>query len=590
MTQPTFSIFDALSAWGKTLPTWQHFLLSKLVEEVELSDAVLDEVFSEYLIDQNLAGPDAVRVAWDLALPQFQPGASAVVSTLTTMTGVSGVNALVAGETLSFGPKLTVIYGPNGAGKSGYARVLKSACFTRSKDVGILGDVKLGKSKQPKSTAKFSFDDGSVVDFVHQEPCQRMRDGFAVFDSTCVRVHLDDRNAFQVMPYLFDVFPRMVAAFTGLQTKLRDQITQRTPAADKYTIQNSTSEVATALSALTAKTDLARLQELAVYGEAEAARLSAIEQQLVELRTSDPKEIVKRNEQRIADLKAVHTSIGALTQAIQPVLVQGIAAAASRITALVEQGAALSAARFGGEPVQPVGTRAWMDLLAAAIAYGEEAYPGAPFPPQTDGARCVLCQQTLDAASADRLTKFYQTATSDVEAQLAATRRTLKSHNVALGKVGLSFFGEESAARRTVQELDAVLAAEIVGHIEGFRSVVGVLSDAVAKETDPALSLLAYDAVSDRVSALVDRLAQDNGKLQQSDPQVLIDALLLELQLLKDRQWLAGHYIAVAGAVEDLKWEVKANACLRRLPTIQRDVTGKQKALAKELVAQGFVA
>ncbi|MBU2408787.1 MAG: AAA family ATPase, partial [Gammaproteobacteria bacterium] len=485
---------------------------------------------------------------------------------------------------------LTVIYGPNGAGKSGYARVLKSACFTRSKDVGILGDVKLVKSRQLRPTAKFSFDDGSAVDFVHQEPCQRMRDGFAVFDSTCVRVHLDSRNAFQVMPYLFDVFPRMVAVFTELQTKLRNQITLRTPAADKYAIQNSTSEVATALSALTAQTDLTRLQELAVYGEAEAVRLSAIEQQLSELRTTDPKEIVKRNEQRISDLKAVHASIGALAQAIQPSLVQGIAEAVLRTTTLVEQGAALSSARFGVEPVQPVGTRAWLDLLAAAITYGEEAYPGAPFPPQTDGARCVLCQQTLDATSADRLTKFYETATSGVEAQLAATRGTLKSHSVSLGKIGLSFFGEESAVRRTVQELDAALAAEIVGHVEGFRIVVGVLLDAVATETDPSLSLLAYDAVLDRVSALEDRLDQDNGMLRQSDPQALIDALLLELQLLKDRQWLAGQYVALAETVEDLKWVVKANACLRSLPTIQRDVTSKQKALAKELIAQGFIA
>jgi energy-coupling factor transporter ATP-binding protein EcfA2 len=590
MTQPTFNIFDALTAWGKTLPTWQHFLLSKLVEEVELPDAVLDEVFSEYLIDQKLAGPDAARVAWDLGLPQFQPGAPAAVSALTTMTGVSGVNALAAGETLSFGPKLTVIYGPNGAGKSGYARVLKSACFTRSRDIGILGDVKLAKSKQLKPTAKFSFDDGSAVDFVHQEPCQRMRDGFAVFDSTCVRVHLDGRNAFQVMPYLFDVFPRMVAVFADLQAKLRDQITQRTPAADKYAIQNSTSEVATALSALTAQTDLMRLKELAVYGEAEAARLSAIEQQLIELRTTDPKEIVMRNEQRIADLRTVHASIGVLPQAIQQSLVKGIADSATRIAALVQQSAALSSARFGGEPVQPVGTRAWLDLLAAAIAYGEEAYPGASFPPQVDDARCVLCHQTLDATSADRLSKFYQTATSDVEAQLATTRRALKTHSVGLAKVGLSFFGEESAARRTVQELDAALAAEIVGHIEGFRTGVGVLSDAVATETDPALSLLGYDAVSDRVSALADRLDQVNGNLRQNDPQVFIDALLLELQLLKDRQWLAGQYIAVAEAVEDLKWVVKANACLRSLPTIQRDVTSKQKALAKELVAQGFIA
>jgi predicted kinase len=589
MTQLTFNIFDALSAWGKTLPTWQHFLLCKLVEEVELSDTVLDEVFSEYLIDQNLAGPEAVRVVWDMALPQFQPGAPAAVSALTKMSDVSGVNALATRETLSFGPKLTVIYGPNGAGKSGYARVLKSACFTRSKDVGILGDVRLAKSEQPKPTAKFSFADGSAVDFVHQEPCQRMRDGFAVFDSTCVRVHLDGRNAFQVMPYLFDVFPRTVAVFTDLQTKLRDEMTRRTPAADKYAIQNSTSEVATIVSALTAQTDLTRLKELAVYGEAEATRLSAIEQQLVELRTTDPKAIVKKNEQRIADLTAVHASIGTLPQAIQPALVQGIADTASQIAALVEQGAALSAARFGGEPVQPVGTRAWLDLLAAAIAYGEEAYPGASFPPQTGGARCVLCQQTLDAASADRLSKFYQTATSDVEAQLAAARRTLKSHSVTLGKIGLPFFGEESAARRTVQELDAALAVEIVRHLEGFRTVVGVLSDAVATETAPVLSLLEYDAVSDRVSALIHRLDQDNGKLRQSDPQVLIDALLLEQQLLKDRQWLAAQYRGVVKAVEELKWVAKANACLRSLPSIQREVTSKQKALAKELVAQGFI-
>lgn len=590
MTQPMFNIFDALSSWGKKLPTWQHFLLSKLVEEVDLSDAVLDEIFLEYLIDQKLAGPGAVRAVWGMALPQFLQGAPAAVSALTTMTGVSGVNALAAGETLSFGPKLTVIYGPNGAGKSGYARVLKSACFTRSKDIEILGDVKLAKSKQSKPTAKFSFDDGSAVDFVHQEPCQRMRDGFAVFDSTCVRVHLDGRNAFQVMPYLFDVFPRMVAVFTDLQTKLRDQIARRTPAADKYAIQNSTSEVATALSALTAKTDLTRLKELAVYGEAEAARLSAIEQQLVELRTTDPKEIVKRNEQRISDLKAVHASIGALPQAIQPSLVQGIADAALRIAALVEQSAALSAARFGGEPVQPVGTRAWLDLLTAAIAYGKEAYPGASFPPEKDGARCVLCQQTLDADSADRLSKFYLTATSDVEAQLAAARRTLKSHSVVLGKIGLSFFGEESAARRTVQDLDAALAAEILWHVEGYRKVVGVLSDAVATETAPVLSLLPYDAVSDRVSVLVDRLEEDNGKLRQSDPQVLIDALLLEQQLLKDRQSLVGQYGEVVKAVEDLQWVANANACLRSLPTIQREVTSKQKALAKELVAQGFIA
>jgi AAA domain len=95
--------------------------------------------------------------------------------------------------------------------------------------------------------------------------------------------------------------------------------------------------------------------------------------------------------------------------------------------------------------------------------------------------------------------------------------------------------------------------------------------------------------LDERLSALTDRLDQDNRKLRQRDPQILIDALLLEQQLLKDRQLLAGQYGAVAEAVEALKWVSKAEASLRSLPTIQRDVTSKQKALAKELVAQGFI-
>lgn len=590
MAQPAFNIFDALSAWGKTLPGWQHFLLSRLVVADELPDEALDAVFAEYLIDQHLAGPDAVRVAWDMALPQFQGDAPTVVSTLTSMASVSGVNALAAGETLSFGPKLTVVYGPNGAGKSGYARVLKSACFTRSKDTGILGDVKLAKNKQLKPTATFSFDDGTSIAFVHQEPCQRLRDGFAVFDSTCVRVHLDDRNAFQVMPYLFDVFPRMVAAFGKLQSKLRDEITRRTPAADKFAIQDSTSEVATLLVTLTSQTNLVRLKELAVFGDAEAARLLAIEQQLVELRTTDPKEVIKKNEQRIVDLTAVKASIVALAAGIKPVVVTNVAKAAEQIRSLVEKGAALSAAQFGGEPVQPVGTRAWRDLLSAAIAFSKEAYPDDAFPAKAEEARCVLCHQVLDEASAGRLTRFYQMATSDTETELAGTRQTLTGYGGALGKVALTtFFAKESAARRTLQELDTALEADIAAHVEGYRLVVEVLTQAVANESDPGLSLLEYDSVTERVSALVERLQQDNEKLRLDDPNALIQALLLEQQLLNDRKRLTDQYEDVATAVEDLKWVAKANQCIRGFPATQRDVTSKQKALATELVARGFI-
>lgn len=590
MSESAFSILDALSTWGKTLPSWQHFLLNKLVAAVELTDEALDEVLGEYLIDQGLADSDAIRVRWNMVLSQHQGGSSTLVSQLTAMTSVSGVNALAGGETLSFGPNLTVVYGPNGAGKSGYARVLKSACFTRSKETRILGDVKLAKSKQLKPTATFTFDDGSSVAFVHQEPCLRLRDGFAVFDSTCIRVHLDDRNAFQVMPYLFDVFPRMVTTFGRLQTKLRDQITLRTPVADKFAIQDSISEVATVLAMLTAKTNLVRLKELAVFGDAETTRIQAIEHQLTELRTTDPKDIIKKNEQRIVDLNSVKMSIATLATGVMPVTVTNVSEAAIQIGVLIEKGAALSAAQFGEEPVQPVGTQAWRDLLSAAIAYNTEAYPDDTFPPNSDGARCVLCHQVLDAESADRLARFCQTVTNDIETQLVDSRKTMTGYGLILNKMNVAFFDQEGAARRTLNELDTALETDITNHVEGYRLAIEVLTQAIANVSSPSFSLLEYDAVSARIAALVERLLQDNEKLRLSDPKVLMDALLLEQQLLNDRHRLASQYNDIAAAVECLKWVEKANQCLRGFPAIQREVTSKQKSLATELVARGFIA
>jgi energy-coupling factor transporter ATP-binding protein EcfA2 len=60
---------------------------------------------------------------------------------LTKMTEITGVNALVSDQELSFGAKgITIIYGDNGSGKSGYCRVLKHACRSRDQKFSIYPD------------------------------------------------------------------------------------------------------------------------------------------------------------------------------------------------------------------------------------------------------------------------------------------------------------------------------------------------------------------------------------------------------------------------------------------------------------------
>lgn len=63
---------------------------------------------------------------------------------------------------------------------------------------------------------------------------------------------------------------------------------------------------------------------------------------------------------------------------------------------------------FGDEPLSEVGSSVWRALWNAAESYSKVAYPNHEFPNTSDGAVCVLCQQQLATAAADRLVRFQQ--------------------------------------------------------------------------------------------------------------------------------------------------------------------------------------
>jgi len=589
MARNSFNIFNELSAWGKTIPIWQHSLLSKLVSSSELTDNDIDQVLNEFLIDQGLAPHSGSRMDYTLTVPQSQENTPESLPRLKMMKDVLGVNALISGEELTFGPNLNVVYGPNGSGKSGYARVLKAACFTRSHETKILGDVRLEEIKQGTPTAKFVFDNGKDAIFVYQQECPSLQDYYAVFDSTCIRVHLDERKAFQVTPYLFDVFPQMVEVIKKLQNKLKDQIASRTPALDKFAIPNSDSTVAQMLTTLTAKTDLTELAKLANFGDIETVRLEEISKKINELRSTDPKQLIKQNQQKIIDLQTLLTCLKKATDIITEELNIKIKQEIEKTNKLMDKSAALSAAQFSEEPVKPVGTLAWRELLAAAIKYNDEVYPGDSFPPtETDNPRCILCHQELGTEAMDRLARFYRVASSDVETQLADSKGELNKLSKNLDKVNLDFFNNESATRRMLKDLAAELEAEIAAHVVICETTKMGLIESINNLTSPTV-ILPVDAVSRQLHELSQLITKENEELSMKDPEEIIKPLLTEQKLLEDRKFLSGKYDNVTTAVADLKWIAKATNAHKGFSATQREITTKQKALAKTLLAQGFI-
>ena len=127
--------------WSEGRPDWQRDALLRLVLAGELEDDDIDSLTEICKSGYGLADEQEMIPLGKEHLPTN--GADTGRVNVDSIYYKRGVNALAEGQTLNFGPGLTIVYGDNAAGKSGYTRILKSACRARGAE-DILGNVLSG--------------------------------------------------------------------------------------------------------------------------------------------------------------------------------------------------------------------------------------------------------------------------------------------------------------------------------------------------------------------------------------------------------------------------------------------------------------
>ncbi len=359
-----YNIFDALQKWSKTLDVWQRLALTKLIKNGALTDEDYAKIFEEFKIDKKLIELPSERDQYHFdteSIPSKKEESNKIL--LKCIQNVKGVNSLTEEQSLTFGENLTVIYGPNGSGKSGYARILKTACFTRSIDKEVLGNVHIPISERPAPSARFIFDNEKIEDLELGKSCCELLDNFAVFDSSCVRVYTDGQNQFNVSPYGFDVFPGLVKITEEIKSLLNSEILQRTPDIEKLKIQDSTSLVAELLNNLSEKTKLEELEKFSSFADKEEKRSGDIVKQLEDLNKKDPEEMIKQRSRYLTDIQTIIDKTTKIAQGLNNETVSEIKEQIIEVGKLDELAKVNSIAQFGKEPVQPVGTDAWKKLV-----------------------------------------------------------------------------------------------------------------------------------------------------------------------------------------------------------------------------------
>lgn len=579
---PAPSIWTLLDGWSKTLLPWQQYILAKAIHCRRLTDEQINTAYQYFLSDNKLQDPLPENIE---AIEPVVARPSEALSGNLLLVGVAnlrGINALPSGSGLTFGPQLTLVYGRNGAGKSGYVRLLANACFCRYRP-DILPDIYAEVKQQPSCTFHLALD-GQALEPVQftmgtDDTCLKR---FTVFDSAVARHLLTQQMPFEFKPAGFDVFPEMVRVYSRLEGKLDGAIAQRTKANGfPAAFIGGTTPVSTAVSTLGAITDIEKLRELGRYGAAEEARVKAIDELLVALRSQSPKEALEVLAQARIDIEALHSSIARLADHFTPEALAERKKLIDRALETAVVAATMGLDQFKRSFFKAVGTPEWEEFAgkAHALALKErEDYPN-------EADRCLLCEQPLSDEARAHIAALFAFIQGDVTKTAESARASVDDEFDALGRISVDQFSEAARVRTHVKRLAPPLEEEVASTFEALAfaksAALGDLAGLVISEQP-----LPSPPVLQTLDALLGRLDQDRERLTADDQASSISEMETERRGLRHREVLSQQMPQVETYVSDAKWRSKATAAKSSL--VQRPLTEKEKEFFGKVVGNGY--
>jgi hypothetical protein len=419
------SLEEQIVSWAQTRPHWQRAILQMVASGHVFSNTDHDKVVDE-LIEAKEIGDSTFSLQH---LPDVKAGDPPVI--LSSIEKPEHVNALASEHPLTFqGTGLTIVYGDNASGKSGYARLLKRISRARHQEE-ILSDVFLDTALV-KPTAKLNIKIGTSersLDWPKESTPELQRMLF--YDQACGSQYISVESDFPYRPSALFVLDGLIHACIEIRKRIDEKLddNQRAakalPAIDPDVLA---SEIGLFIITLSSESSIATLDLLLRKTDTSSEAIDELKRQEVSLRNADTtkeKQILVR---QVAKLESVKQHIERLQQLLSDEAIGAVQDLRER-TKNLESGVAVLAKSFESEPVTGVGTGPWKEMWEAARRFSLMfAYPGEVFPVVKPSAKCVLCQQDFQPASADRMVRFEKFIQEDLQKQLREVRNTLETN------------------------------------------------------------------------------------------------------------------------------------------------------------------
>lgn len=576
-------VLEEIVEWSRDRPPWQRDALRRLVLKGDLSAVDITELATICKSAHGLAEPQNSAPLAKEHVSTQAAGSSAVA--LTSIFHHRGVNALAEDQTLSFGPRLTVVYGDNAAGKTGYIRILKSACRARGTEK-ILGNVVSGAAPQSPAVAiKYRVGgddrDREWVGGGDDDHIARV----SVFDSRCASVYLTKQTDVAFRPFGLDLFDKLVQTCKAVRAELeKEQRALATSAIGQWQVQLPEGTVpAKLVTSVSSLTKPETVRALALSPE-DTARLELVEKSLLDLQANDPDKLARQLTLRAGRIRRLADHLQATETALTEQSVTSLLDLRRDGRRKRDEAQRLREATFPTGVLPGTGSESWTGLWEAAKHFSEEhAYPGQPFPVVGSDAHCVFCQQDIDEATAARLRQFATFIASTTERELRDLRTEFANRRKALNDLQVTTV----AVTETLKEIridseelaDSLAAALDVNE----RRRTGIL-DALTSNADLSSDVPALLVTSAAANTLADQLEARVKTLQSNSNAATSRQLALEAQELRARKLLSAHASEVLAEIERKKRLAAFEVCLNDTRT--HAITQKSTAVTRAVVTQ----
>lgn len=392
---------EDLASWLAARPDWQKDAVARFCRNETLSAEDVSNI-----ADQLIAGTYPVAVNVEAADIPGSTAAGDPVS-LVQISGVTGVNALTGGQTLSFGAAgLTVAFGNNASGKSGYARLIREAVTARVKAAQLLGDV--FSDVETAQAAKLDYQVGvNAESWNLGEPQSSELSRIRFYDEECGDAYVTTASEANYRPSALTILDQLSEACESVAAELSRRLGANQTERPQLPVLRPGTRASTFLSgisATTSKTVMAEATNLADDHDVQLAKQLAEE---ARLKGSDP----TKEKDRLTALGRDWSTVEAHARTVEAALgdeeQRDLRDLQHRTVQLQEAARIASAQTFDSEPLSSVGSETWRALWEAARKFSlTDAYHEHDFPATDHDAVCVLCQQPLNEQAAHRLSRF----------------------------------------------------------------------------------------------------------------------------------------------------------------------------------------